>query len=287
MTFDFGDRMTPFRDKAIERGIPTEDVDNWLTLTRPCATLSPNGEGPVVGRFGGPLLLPADVPVPPHPFVASLDLAALPAGFTDLDLPADGHLLLFAFPEDEGDPVSMGSVVYVPAGADVTEQDLNAWNEWDIDDYDTMFKEFPQGPVRATADVSLPNHHAFEVRGERRAGPIPGHPRAEALVDAWQDTREGIINADATLQIGGYADEEAVYTDPLGAVVSRARWAVEKGKWDGPVSDDVSDWVLLADWYAGADVSGWESATVHWGIQREDLAARRFDRAFAQVFYNP
>ncbi|NGO45413.1 DUF1963 domain-containing protein [Streptomyces ureilyticus] len=45
--------------------------------------------------------------------------------------------------------------------------------------------------------------------------------------------------------------------------------------------------MLLADWQAGMDVQGWESATVHWVIQREDLAARRFDRAFTSVFWNP
>lgn len=286
MTFDFGDRLTPFRDKAIERGIPPEDVENWLMLARPCATLTQSGDGPVVGRFGGPLLLPADVPDPAEPFVATVDLAALPSGCTDLPLPRDGQLLLFAFPEDEGECVSMGSVVHVPVGTAVVERDRNAWNEWDIDDYEMMFKEFPQGPLRAVADVSLPNHHAFQVRGERTAGPIPGHPRSEDLVDVWQDTREA-VNTEGSLQIGGYADEEAVYTDPLGNVVRRAVRAAEKGNWEGPVSDDVADWVLLADWYAGADVSGWESATVHWGIQRGDLAAGRFDRAFAQVFYNP
>ncbi|SEQ49489.1 DUF1963 domain-containing protein [Lentzea albida] len=286
MTFGFGDRLTPFRDKAIERGIPPEDVENWLMLARPCATLTQSGDGPVVGRFGGPLLLPADVPDPAEPFVATLDLAALPSGCTDLPLPRDGQLLLFAFPEDEGECVSMGSVVHVPVGTAVVERDRNAWNEWDVDDYETMFEEFPQGPLRAVAAVSLPNHHAFQVRGERTAGPIPGHPRSEDLVGVWQDTREA-VNTEGSLQIGGYADEEAVYTDPLGNVVRRAVRAAEKGNWEGPVSDDVADWVLLADWYAGADVSGWESATVHWGIQRDDLAAGRFDRAFAQVFYNP
>ncbi|MFC4469593.1 hypothetical protein ACFPH6_34685 [Streptomyces xiangluensis] len=74
---------------------------------------------------------------------------------------------------------------------------------------------------------------------------------------------------------------------PVADAVSGAVKAAEAGRWDGPVSDDVSDWVLLADWYAGMDVQGWESATVHWVIQREDLAARRFDRALTDVFWNP
>jgi hypothetical protein len=47
----------------------------------------------------------------------------------------------------------------------------------------------------------------------------------------------------------------------------------------------VADWVLLADWYTG--IERWEGATVHWSIQRDDLAARRFDRAVTTVFWNP
>ena len=63
--------------------------------------------------------------------------------------------------------------------------------------------------------------------------------------------------------------------------------AAEAGRWDGPVSAEVSYWLLLADWQAGMDVRGWECATVHWVIQRGDLAARRFDRTFTSVFCNP
>jgi hypothetical protein len=78
-----------------------------------------------------------------------------------------------------------------------------------------------------------------------------------------------------------------ICTDPVAVAVSRAVRATEAGLWEGPVSDDVSDWVLLADWQAGMDLQGWESATVHWVIQREDLAVRRFERAFTSVFWNP
>jgi hypothetical protein len=68
----------------------------------------------------------------------------------------------------------------------------------------------------------------------------------------------------------------------LSRTVARGAWTDKRY-----VSGDVSDWVLLADWQAGMDVEGWESATVHWVIQREDLAAWRFDRAFTSVFWNP
>ncbi|MFF4259727.1 hypothetical protein ACFY1L_52095 [Streptomyces sp. NPDC001663] len=42
------------------------------------------------------------------------------------------------------------------------------------------------------------------------------------------------------------------------------------------MSAAVEDWVLLADW--DPDIDGRESATIHWAIRREDLAARRFGR---------
>lgn len=59
------------------------------------------------------------------------------------------------------------------------------------------------------------------------------------------------------------------------------------GTWGGggAVSDAVADWVLLADWAPG--IRGREGVTVHWSIQRADLAAGRFDRTFTTVFWNP
>ncbi|MDU0294072.1 hypothetical protein, partial [Saccharothrix longispora] len=62
MIRELRDRLGPFRDEALARGIPADDVERWSTLARPCATLTAHGDGPVVGRFGGPLLLPADAP---------------------------------------------------------------------------------------------------------------------------------------------------------------------------------------------------------------------------------
>ncbi|MFF4402926.1 hypothetical protein [Streptomyces sp. NPDC001480] len=92
MTPEMRDRLSPFRCKAIARGTPAGDVERWLAAARSCATLARDGDGPVVGRFGGPLLLPADVPDSALPFVASIDLGVLPADATDLPLPPDGHL---------------------------------------------------------------------------------------------------------------------------------------------------------------------------------------------------
>ncbi|MFJ8142514.1 DUF1963 domain-containing protein [Streptomyces sp. NPDC096013] len=288
MNTEMRTRLRPFCVEALAQGIPAGEVERWLSLARPCVNLAPvkEGPGPVVGQLGGPLLLPVGVPTPAYPFVASVDLAALPAGATDLPLPSEGHLLFFSWPESRY-PHSAGRVVYVPAGVAVTERDKQeSWNPGDVEEYRAMFAGYPRGPLRASFGVSLPYHACVTLPGAQDAVCIPGHPRAEELVRVWEKTQDDIAPA-GTLQIGGYPDEEAVYLDPVEDAVSAAVQAVQAGMWGGPVSADPADWVLLADWFAGADVAGWEGSTVHWVIQREDLAARRLDRAFAGVYWNP
>jgi hypothetical protein len=57
-------RLRPFREEALKRGLPSEDVERWIAAARPSGTLVTSGDGPGVGRFGGPLMLPADTPDP-------------------------------------------------------------------------------------------------------------------------------------------------------------------------------------------------------------------------------
>ncbi|MDU0291098.1 hypothetical protein, partial [Saccharothrix longispora] len=146
--------------------------------------------------------------------------------------------------------------------------------------------EYPRGPLRLRIDVSLPYHEAVELPEGQGHGPLPGHPRSEDLVEAWNRTH-GDIAPWGSLQLGGYSAEEAVFTDPVADAVSDAVQSVREGRWTGPVSADPADWVLLADWDAGMDVTGWEGAVVHWVVQRDDLVARRFDRVFTTFFWNP
>jgi hypothetical protein len=72
------------RTEALERNIPASDVERWLELVRPCALLTQDGDGPVVGRFGGPVMLPTDAGDPRFPLLAAIDCAALPTDVTDL-----------------------------------------------------------------------------------------------------------------------------------------------------------------------------------------------------------
>ncbi|MFK4797350.1 hypothetical protein ACI3K5_01515 [Streptomyces sp. MPA0124] len=92
------ERLARFRDEAVQLDIPADEVDRWMDMVRPCAVLSTRDDGPVAARFGGPVLLPVGTPHPPFPYVASIDLAALPQASADLPLPDDGRLLLFACP---------------------------------------------------------------------------------------------------------------------------------------------------------------------------------------------
>ncbi|MCS7482538.1 DUF1963 domain-containing protein [Umezawaea endophytica] len=284
MIFKAPDRLAAFHDRAIAQDIPADDVERWLAIARPCATLVLNENGPVVGRLGGPLLLPEDTPDPAHPLVASIDLAALPSGVTDLPLPADGHLLLFAYPDEDMDDNSdnLGSVVHVPAGATVVEREERVGLEYDP--YRGTTRHIPQGPLVAVADMSLPYHHLARFPEKPRIRHLPGHPRAEELVDAW-DAICRDVDIWGSLQIGGYSNQEAVGTDPVADAVPAALREVEKSRMDGPVSSDVADWVLLADWHL--DIAGLEGASVHWSIQREDLAEWRFDRVITTMFWNP
>jgi uncharacterized protein DUF1963 len=292
MTSELLDRLGPFRTEALKRGVPADEVERWIGTARPCATLAParDGEGPVVGRFGGPVLLPADAPDPAFPLVASIDCAALPEAATDLPLPRDGRLLLFAFPEMPYDCCgTVGEVRYVPAGADVVERPTDDcfWSEGsDYQEAVEICAAYPQGPLHLTTDVSLPYHAWVDSTGPSVITTLPGHPHSEELRDVWGDTWEAVAS-EGPLQMGGYADQECVDTDPVVTAAQFAAEAERKGSRPGPGTDpgDASDWVLLADWHPG--IEGREGATIHWAIRRDDLAARRFDRAHATFFWNP
>jgi hypothetical protein len=278
VTDELREALIPFRTRAVEVGsvlhrvdpIPAEEVDRWIGHARPCAILRLDGEGPVAGRFGGPLLLPADVPDPRHPYVGYIDFAALPKGSTDLPLPPDGRLLLFAEIWELWDGDNRGHAVYVPAGTPVTERDRYTWTAYgdnDIDEYRENFDNFPQGELRVTAEPDLPNQAP------------DGFPHHDGLWDVWGD----VTSRNRHLQLGGYADSEP----PLEEIVSCAVQQAEQGRWGGgePVSGDPEDWVLLAYW--DADVADREGTQMQWVIQRADLEAGRFDRTYVTGYYNP
>ncbi|HEV7975879.1 DUF1963 domain-containing protein [Amycolatopsis sp.] len=269
--------LDQIRAEALERDIAAADVERWMGLVRPCALLTEGGDGPVVGRFGGPVLLPADAEDPTYPLLATIDCAALPADVTDLPLPSGGKLMFFGFPEEDG----MGDVVYVPAGAAVEEREKYPPHfPADEEEYAGVYRELPQGELRLTADISLPFVGTVELPGPPWSEPLPGHPHSEELAEVWADQWGG-----APLLIGGYGTD---YNggDPV-EMAARAAIQAEKGGYrpgPGTTSSDADDWVLLAECNVSRPGAG---AAIFWAIQRDDLIARRFHRAQVVVDWNP
>ncbi|MGP4046541.1 DUF1963 domain-containing protein [Streptomyces sp. 2A115] len=246
MNAETSKKLGPFREEALRQGIPSDDVERWTGIARQCATLGPDGDGPVVAQVGGHPMLPADAPDYEFPFVASIDCAALPREATDLPLPPDGHLLLFVeYEEPEGE------VVYVPAGTAVSERRPTEENDW--------FPVYSQSRLRLSVDPSLPNHGSA-IR--------PEHPHGEALGGVWWKTCTD-IQSNGPLQIGGYP--WSWNNDP---VQDAEMWAATEDT--APQSPKDQDWVLLAEW--SADVEELDQGLIHWVIRRDDLAALRFDR---------
>ncbi|WP_431989484.1 DUF1963 domain-containing protein [Streptomyces albogriseolus] len=277
------DALREFRERALAEGIPPDDVARWTDLARPCAFLDTKGEGPVVGRLGGPLMLPADAPDPWCKLAATIDLAALPAGATDLDLPVDGHLLLFADPDpDRIGEGNLGTALHIPAGTPVEERPADLDPEWRNYPYE---KDLPEGLLRLSTDVSLPYFTSVHASGAP-SGRVrhAEHPYASELIEVWTEMPgEGV---GLGLQLGGYAEDEYGDEDPSVAAGREAARAVARGELPPPDTDvRAEDWVCLAQWIHGLD--GLEMALYSWSISRQDLAAGRFDRVYATMTWNP
>jgi hypothetical protein len=271
-----------FRAEALERDIPAADVERWIGLVRPSALLTEGGDGPVVGRFGGPVMLPPDAEDPRFPLLATIDCAALPSDVTDLPLPSDGRLLLFGFPESDDRFHSMGDVVYVPAGAAVGEREKYPPSfPPDDAEYSEVYREFRQGELHLTADVSLPFAGTVELPEPPWSAPLPGHPHSEELAEVWADQWGG-----APLVLGGYGTAYNDEGDPVELAAMTAVEAEQAGHRPGPgtTSPKVDDWVLLAECNVSRPGGG---AAIFWAIQRDDLIAQRFGRAQVVVDWNP
>lgn len=261
-----------FREQARERGVPADDVDRWLGLARPALRTAPDGGGPVVGRLGSPLLLPPDVPTPATVFepdyrneyqlIVTLDLAAIPPGATDLPLPPDGQVLLFANVELE-DELLAGGAVYVPAGTPVEEReasvDYEAYGYDSPEDLDESLRRSPD--LRLVPGVSLPS---CPLDAATRAA----HPHAETLQAVWSEqSDEG-----GEWQLGGHAYDFDGMGDP-------ARESADEEP--GENFSRPEDWVVLAQWV------GVPMGILYWTINRRDLEVRRFDRVVVQMYANP
>lgn len=241
--------MDPFRNEARSRGLPEDEVERWLATTRRSAMLGLAAEtplagppeGPLAGRLGGLPPMPNDEPVPDLPFLASVDLAAVPPGATDILLPEDGTLLFFADTEDPWSGDDWHRLVYVPVGTPVSERESAC--EW-------LPEVRPARDLHLTIKPSLP----------KRGSDTEEFPHGCELGSVWWKTC-GEMTTDGPVQIGGFP--WVWNSDPL------------TDHDHGP-----GDWVMLAE-VGGDGVTEGDLGVVHWVIRRDDLAGRHFDRARA------
>nr|BFD88657.1 hypothetical protein KitaXyl93_00170 [Kitasatospora sp. Xyl93] len=267
------DRANRFRAEAASHGLPSEEVEEWIRIARPAVYLAEGGDGPVVARIGGEPLLPHGVPRPSEPFVASVDLAALPPGATGLPLPADGHLLLFSGVEVQGIGRQVpDAVLYVPAGtptapSPVEHGEHGARGPYRPRELRTVWHQ-PSAPMPESFALDrwgeFPEDEQFEL--------------ADELADAW--AHGGGHRPPWDLQIGGHP------VSPQNDPVHDARDPQEAGPSEHggtAPGDGADDWCLLATWRCGDDVTELDSGTAHWVIRRQDAAARRFDRVHRYV----
>ncbi|MGW0436412.1 DUF1963 domain-containing protein [Micromonospora sp. NPDC003197] len=239
------DELEAFRAAARKKDMPDDAIDWWLRLARPCLRLGNGGSGPVVGYFGGRPALPASVAWPDDTVhLASIDLAAIPRGALDFELPSDGTLVFFT--ETYSVP-EVGRVIYVPAGAAVTEAEPPA-------DTPSVYDRIP---LNGTPDWSLPEspHQSLRYRGESRDDE---RVYRSIVWELGSDDR----NEDDLAVLGGFGISN---TGGLGI----------------PVGDPETK-VLLAEFFldegdVGQDFET-EFATLFYVISRDDLAARRFEQ---------
>ncbi len=270
MTDEIVDGLRDFRAEAISRGLASEEVEEWIRGVLPAVYLAEGGDGPLVARIGGDPLLPPSAPKPSDPFVASVDLAALPPGATRLPLPADGHLLFFSGTDVQGtDGQVPDAVLYVPAGTPTTPTSL------------AHSRREPYRPRELRTVWHQPSAPMPESYALDRWGDFPEEEQfelADELSDAW--ARVGGYRPPWVLQIGGHP------VSPQNDPVHCARTPEEAGPCEpgGAAHEgDADDWALLATWRCGDDVTELDSGVAHWVIRHRDLMARRFDRVHRYV----
>ncbi|MFJ9775472.1 DUF1963 domain-containing protein [Kitasatospora sp. NPDC101157] len=224
-----------------------------------------------MARIGGDPLLPHGVSKPSDPFVASVDLAALPSGATGLPLPADGHLLFFSGVDLHGIGGQVSdAVLYVPVGTPTSPSALEHGRR-------EPYRPRELRTVWHQLSAPMPESFALDSWGE-----FPEDEQfelADELSDAW--AHGGGFRPSWDLQIGGHP------VSPQNDPVHYTRDPQEEagpGERGGTAHEgDTDDWSLLATWRCGDDVTELDSGVAHWVIRRQDVVARRFDRVHRYV----
>ncbi|MFD4553217.1 DUF1963 domain-containing protein [Streptomyces sp. NPDC058469] len=240
-------------EAAAKHGVPGPVVRELMVRSRSCLYLVPYDEVPEsrrenarpAARTGGLPALPDGVNWPDgrEPLVLSVDCAALPHGVLDIELPADGHLLLFT--EIEYPPES-SAVLHIPAGVRTTERSAT----------------YELNGEAVESRVYEPRT-LYPVSGLTFDGEWEGGPQTSAFLDGEgdEDALDGFEEAVLDLAFGGRRPGVCVriggFSDP----------------WD--MAPDEGDLVLLAQ-LAGQAID-YDVFTMNLIVgTREDIAARRY-----------
>ncbi len=238
---------------AAEYGVPGPVAQELMARTRPCLYLVPHEEVPAsrrgnarpAARTGGLPALPdgVDWPEPRKPLVLSVDCAALPHDVLDIELPADGHLLLFT--EIEYPPDS-SVVLHIPAGARTTERSAT----YEFNGEAEQVRVYEPRTLYPMAGLTLDS--------DWEEGP---QTRAFLAEDGAEDTLDGFEEAVLDMAFGGHRPRVCVqiggYSDP----------------WD--MAPDEGDLVIFAQ-MAGQAID-YNVFTMNLIVgTREDIAARRY-----------
>jgi uncharacterized protein YwqG len=277
--------VDPELTAVAQRHLPAAVADRWTALLRPGLYLWAAGAGePAVVELGGLPALPVDVAWPkwaergPLNFVAKIDLGSIPTDLIDIELPADGTLLLFyRDPDLDGyeyvvEATVPGSqagarVIYVPAEVPVVETTPPPGIT-------------PYTRVRLAAETIV-------------TGPDAEHPMlAAAIQDLSAEDREfmdDVVKRDPFRlaldrhvpkprhRIGGYANpiQGSVEEDAAQAQLGGVDYA------NPALYLEARRWTLLAQIDSDDDAGmRWgDCGRLYWLIRPEDLAASKFEAA--------
>ncbi|WP_329244373.1 YwqG family protein [Streptomyces sp. NBC_01478] len=213
-------------ETAAAYGVPGPVARELLAECRPCLYLVEEKEVPEslrehmrpAARTGGLPALPdgVDWPEGREPLVLSVDCAALPRDVLDIEMPADGHLLVFT---EISYPPESSMVLHVPAGVPTTERP--AAYEFRGEAWETKVHEprtlYPVPGLSIAHDrEGGPHTSAFldgDSDGDGNEGALDGFE--EAVLDlAFGGHHPGVC-----VQIGGFSDPWDMAPDEGGLVL--------------------------------------------------------------------
>ncbi|MFJ1574964.1 DUF1963 domain-containing protein [Streptomyces sp. NPDC088182] len=249
--------------------------EHWLSRTRPAFTFTAGeGDGPVIGQIHGRPSLPADMPwleregYGPMTHLATIDLAALPQGVLDFDLPEDGTLLFFRWSLNdaviyEASNESDDEETYFISGRS-TDAGAGCRVVYIPGSTGTAPRPTPQAEVGHHEDSrslrlcgSFESYLSWDVTEAEY--PLPSRDLEISLAQAFDDIHQGPVN-----QIGGHQNPVQ------GMSVENTALGDLRGPRAPQPGEDVM--IMLAAIYDDHD-----DAHTYWYIRPDDLKQHRFD----------